>query len=46
VPQDQPDRIGYGTSCSDFEKGPQQIDQEVVFTYIAEAKKYRTDFVQ
>lgn len=37
--------IGYGTSCSDFEKGPQQIDQEVVFTYIAEAKKYRTDFI-
>jgi hypothetical protein len=37
--------VGYGHSCIRFQKGPQQIEEKVVFTYMAEARTTSPDFL-
>ena len=39
------DSVGYGHSCNDFEKGPQQIEEDLIFTYVAESRTTSTDFL-
>jgi hypothetical protein len=37
--------LGYGHSCSDFEMGKQQVEEEIVFAYIAEARTVSVEFL-
>lgn len=37
--------LGYGHSCSDFEMGKQQVEEEIVFTYLAEARTVSIEFL-